>query len=182
MFVVSLCLWRSDAFDNREVPFSMQVVFVKYLVASMPVMSVMSLIKRTVARDFQPLVFFMSQPHMNPWVMPEIISNSQRFLISKFFPGVWYSAEFIERGIKPHRNLFRGAWYLAEINQNPRILIIGGLIPCRKLFISVRYSGGICFDGYVIPLACWWPRRILPKGFESLPLSLKGYFFKTVCM
>jgi hypothetical protein len=50
-------------------------------------------------------------------------------------------------------------------------LVLQGLIPCRLLFCGVSDPAGKLR-----------PRGIRRKNFESLPLPLKGHFFKIVCM
>ncbi len=68
-----------------------------------------------------------------------------------------------------------GVWYPARLSSagsdTPQGLVMRGLIPRRILFCGVSDPAGKLR-----------PRRTRWKGFESLPLSLKGHFSKIACM
>ncbi len=101
-------------------------------------------------------------------------------------PPPWRSETVVLRGIRPRRtsicykiytslSLFCRVWYPARLgsagSNTPQDLVLRGLIPRRILFWGVSD-----------PTGKLRPRRIRPKSFKSLPLSLKGHFSKIVCM
>ncbi len=110
---------------------------------------------------------------------------------------MWYPAEvcsagsdtpqdFVRRSIRPRRtsfcfkihislSLFCGVWYPGRLgstgSDTSQDLVLRGLIPRRILFCGVSD-----------PTGKLRPRRIKQKSFKSLPFSLKGLFWKIICM